>query len=273
MLAFAANSLLCRLALRHDLIDAASFTAVRVISGAAVLGLIVRSRRRARPGASRDWRSAAMLFTYMTFFSFAYRSLSAGTGALVLFGAVQLTMFIVALRDGEHFSLLSWTGLVLAIVGLVYLVLPGVSAPDPVGAVLMALAGVAWGVYSLRGRGVADPLQATADNFLYSVPLVILVSLAFANDFNGSLRGFALAATSGAVASGLGYALWYTAVRNLTATRAATVQLSVPVIAAMGGVVLLSEPVTLRLLLASAITLGGVAIVLAQKMRVKGAGD
>lgn len=265
MLAFAANSLLCRLALGQELIDAASFATVRVISGAVTLGLIMLPRWQARGRSLADWRSAAMLFTYMAFFSFAYLSLSAGTGALVLFGAVQLTMFIVALREGEQFPLLSWAGLTLAILGLVYLVSPGVTAPDPLGAVLMAIAGIAWGFYSLLGRGVADPLEATTNNFIYSVPLVIIVSLLFMGDFNSSSSGLVLAAASGAIASALGYVIWYAALRGLTATRAATVQLSVPVIAAFGGVVLLSEQITLRLLLASAATLGGVAIVLAKR--------
>lgn len=206
-----------------------------------------------------------MLFTYMAFFSFAYLSLSAGTGALILFGAVQLTMFIVALRNGEQFRFLSWTGLTLAILGLVYLISPGLTAPDPLGAVLMAIAGIAWGFYSLLGRRVADPLEATANNFIYSVPLVIIVSFFFAGDFNSTSSGLALAMASGAIASGLGYVIWYAALRGLTATAAATVQLSVPVIAALGGVLLLSEPITLRLLLASAATLGGVAIVLSQR--------
>ena len=265
MLAFAANSLLCRLALGQELIDAASFATVRVISGAVTLSLIMLPRWRAHGRSSADWRSVAMLFTYMAFFSFAYLSLGAGTGALILFGAVQLTMFIVALRGGQQFPLLSWAGLTLAILGLVYLVSPGVTAPDPLGAVLMAIAGIAWGFYSLRGRGAADSLAATANNFIYSVPLVIIVSLLFMGDFNSSSSGLALAATSGAIASGLGYVIWYAALRGLTATRAATVQLSVPVIAAFGGVILLSEQITLRLLLASAATLGGVAIVLAQR--------
>jgi drug/metabolite transporter (DMT)-like permease len=265
MLAFAANSLLCRLALRQELIDPASFATVRVISGAVLLSLIVLPRWRARGRSSADWRSATLLFTYMAFFSFAYLSLSAGTGALILFGAVQLTMFIVALRGGEQFPLLSWAGLTLAMLGLVYLVSPGVTAPDLLGAVLMAIAGIAWGFYSLLGRGAADPLEATANNFIYSVPLVIIVSLLFIGDFHGSSSGLALAAASGAIASGLGYVIWYTALRGLTATGAATVQLSVPVIAAFGGVLLLSEQITLRLLLASTATLGGVAIVLSQR--------
>ena len=265
MLAFAANSLLCRQALGQELIDAATFTTARVISGAVMLSLIVLLRGRTRDRGTADWRTAATLFVYMAFFSFAYLSLSAGTGALILFGAVQLTMFIFALRDGEHFPFLSWAGLTVAILGLIYLVSPGVTAPDPLGAVLMAIAGIAWGFYSLLGRGSTDPLEATARNFVYSVPLVLIVSLFFLRDFSISSNGLALAAASGAIASGCGYVIWYAALPGLTATRAATVQLSVPAIAAFGGVVMLSEEITLRLLLASAATLGGVAIVLAQR--------
>jgi len=266
MLAFAANSLLCRLALGHELIDAATFTTVRAISGAATLCLIALLRRRLRNRGNANWRSAAMLFTYMAFFSFAYRSLSAGTGALVLFAAVQLTMFVIALREGEHFSLLSWAGLTAAVLGLIYLVSPGLTAPDPVGAVLMAVAGIAWGFYSMLGRGAADPLEATARNFVYSVPFALIVSLFFSSNFHSSPNGLALAAVSGAIASGCGYVIWYAALSGLTGTRAATVQLTVPVIAAFGGVAVLSEPITLRLLVASATTLGGVALVVAQRV-------
>jgi drug/metabolite transporter (DMT)-like permease len=274
MVAFAANSLLCRLALAPELIDAASFTTVRVASGALTLCLIVLIRRKPRSRKPRsrkprnrtglNWRSASMLFTYMAFFSFAYLSLSAGTGALILFGAVQLTMFIVALREGEHFPFISWIGFVLAFAGLIYLVFPGVTAPDPLGAALMAVAGIAWGTYSLLGRGVSHPLEATAENFVYSVPLVLIVSLIFLPAFSVSTEGLALAVASGAITSGCGYVIWYAALPGLTATRAATVQLSVPVIAAFGGVLLISEEITLRLLLASAATLGGLAIVMAQ---------
>jgi len=265
MLAFAANSLLCRQALGQGLIDAATFTSVRVLSGALTLALIVLVRQRPKAPSTANWRSAFMLFTYMALFSFAYISLNAGTGALILFGAVQLTMFIFALRDGEHFTLFSWGGLALAIGGLIYLVSPGVTAPDPLGAAFMTIAGVAWGLYSLMGRGVADPLEATARNFAYSVPLVLIVSLFFMNDFSSTLTGLLLGVASGAIASGCGYVIWYAALPSLTATRAATVQLSVPAIASFGGVILLSEDLTLRLLVASAATLGGVAIVLAQR--------
>ncbi len=266
MLAFAANSLLCRLALGAGLIDAASFTGVRVASGAIMLGLIVIPRFRAHGHATVDWRAVLMLFAYMICFSIAYLSLGAGTGALILFGAVQLTMFVVALRAGEEFSIMSWMGLSLAIGGLVYLIFPGVSAPDPVGALLMTVAGIAWGFYSLIGRSVSDPMEATAYNFVYSMPLVAITSLLLIDDFHITSTGAALAVASGAIASGLGYFIWYAALRGLSAIRAATVQLSVPIIAAFGGVLLLAEDVTLRLLLASAATLGGVAIVLSQKV-------
>jgi len=265
MLAFAANSLLCRLALGAEFIDAASFTTVRVLSGAITLGVILAPRFRSHGRQPVDLRATAMLFTYMIFFSLAYLSLGAATGALILFGAVQLTMFTVAIRAGETFSILSWAGLAMAIGGLVYLLSPGVSAPDPTGAVLMAVAGVAWGFYSLLGRTAADPLESTAYNFIYSVPLAIAASLLFATDFHVTSKGVVLAIASGALASGLGYFIWFAALRGLSAIRAATVQLSVPVIAAFGGVLLLSEDVTFRLVLASAATLGGVAIVLSRK--------
>jgi drug/metabolite transporter (DMT)-like permease len=268
MVAFAANSILCRLALGAGLIDAASFATVRTISGAVLLAGILMLRRKPVT-AKPDWRSVVALYLYMVFFAFAYLSLSAGTGALILFGAVQLTMFIVALRSGEHFSPISWVGLVLAIAGLVYLVSPGVTAPDPLGAMLMAVAGIAWGAYSLVGRSAADPTEATAHNFLYAVPLVVITNLVFVAGFEVTAAGIAYAVVSGAVASGIGYAIWYAALKGLTGTGAATVQLSVPVIAAVGGMLLLSEVVTLRLVVASAATLGGVALVLTQRNRAR----
>lgn len=265
MLAFAGNSLLCRHALGPGLIDAAGFTVIRVVSGAVMLALILAMRRQ--PLLRADPRAVLALFCYMVFFSFAYLSLSAGTGALVLFGAVQLSMFAVALGRGDNFPLLSWAGLVLAATGLVYLVAPGVTAPDPLGALLMAVAGIAWGAYSLLGRGAADPIAATASNFIYAVPLAALTALAFAGGLDVSAAGAALALASGALTSAIGYVLWYAALRGLSATSAATVQLSAPVIAAIGGVLLLGESLTPRLVLASAATLGGIAIVLTQRSR------
>jgi drug/metabolite transporter (DMT)-like permease len=265
MVAFAANALLCRLALGQGLIDAATFATVRVFSGAVTLMLIVLVRRRPKNRSTANWRSAATLSVFLVFFSFGYVSLNAGTGALILSGVAQLTMFIFALRAGEHFALSSWAGLALAVFGLVYLVSPGVTAPDLLGAAIMTITGIAWGLYSLMGRGAADPLESTARNFVYSVPLVLIVSLLFWDSFSISTDGLILAVASGAIASGCGYVIWYAALPSLTATRAATVQLSVPAIAAFGGVIMLSEELTLRLLVASAATLGGVAIVLAQR--------
>jgi drug/metabolite transporter (DMT)-like permease len=232
-----------------------------------MLGLISWRRLRDRGRSGAGLWSATALFMYMILFSFAYLSLGAGTGALILFGAVQLTMFARALRDGEHFPWLSWMGLLLAVSGLVYLVSPGLTAPEPLGAISMALAGVAWGVYSLQGKRASDPLAATASNFLYCVPMVLCVSLVFAGRIDVTASGILLAAASGALASGAGYAIWYAALGGLSAARAATVQLSVPVIAAIGGVVILAEPLTLRLVVASAATLGGVSLVLGRRAK------
>ncbi len=267
MIAFAANSLLCRMALGAGAIDAASFATIRVAAGAIVLTLIVLPDWRARGRHQADFVAVAMLFLYMAFFSFAYLSLTAGTGALILFGAVQLTMFAAAIFGGERFNGLSWLGLTIALAGLVYLVSPGLSAPDPLGAVLMSVAGVAWGFYSLRGRHAVDALGTTANCFIYSLPLVLIVSAIFFEEMQTTPEGIALAIASGAIASGLGYVIWFAALPGLSAGRAATVQLSVPVIAAFGGVLLLSEAVTSRLLIASVATLGGIWLVLAQRVR------
>jgi drug/metabolite transporter (DMT)-like permease len=265
MLAFAANSLLCRLALAEGGIDPASFSAIRVAAGALALVLMVRWRAGHDTSVGGDWLSAAMLFAYVTFFSFSYVGLAAGTGALILFGAVQLTMFGSALRGGERFKAAAWCGLALAGAGLAYLVLPGVSAPPLFAATLMALAGVAWGVYSLRGRGAPDPLRATAGNFLRAAPLGFALWLPFAGLAHADGTGIVLAIVSGAVTSGLGYALWYTALRELSAMRAATVQLSVPLMTAFGAVLLLGEAVTLRLAVAAVAILGGIALVLVRR--------
>lgn len=259
--AFAANSILCRLALGDAAIDAASFTTLRLISGAVMLLLLSRLASTNRPPRSGgDWLSAAMLFVYAAAFSFAYISLAAGTGALILFGAVQATMILIALRSGERPHRQEWIGLVAALAGLVYLVLPGLSAPSPVGSALMTVAGIAWGLYSLRGRGAADPTLATTANFVRAVPFAAVVSAIAFRGISISSRGALLAILSGAIASGLGYVLWYMALKGLTATRAAIVQLSVPIIAAAGGVVFLAEEVSLRLAVSSVMILGGVCL-------------
>ena len=268
MLAFAANSLLCRLALAQSSIDPASFGSVRLASGALVLAAIVRLRARPAVAARADWLAAAMLWLYVATFSFAYLTLSAGTGALILFGAVQMTMFGAGLRGGERFTPLAWLGFALAVAGLVVLVLPGLAAPPLTGTVLLATAGIAWGVYSLRGRQAGEPVAATAGNFARATPLAFALSLLYAGAAHASLPGVLLAVASGAVTSGLGYVLWYAALPGLTSLRAATVQLSVPALTALAGVALLGETLSPRLALASVSILGGIALVLAARARL-----
>jgi drug/metabolite transporter (DMT)-like permease len=265
MIAFAGNSLLCRLALKHTDIDAASFTLIRITSGALVLGLIVRMRGGMHSAAS-SWPSALALFAYAAGFSFAYTNLPASVGALLLFGAVQATMIGYGLRAGERLRRRQVVGLLGAFGGLVGLLLPGLSAPPLLGSALMLGAGVSWGIYSLRGKGAGNPTGVTAGNFLRAVPFAAGLSLVMLpwSSLDGPGIGYAI--LSGGLTSGVGYAIWYTALRGLNATRAATVQLSVPVIAAVGGIVFLGEAITLRLLITSTAILGGVALVIFDKM-------
>lgn len=260
LIAFAGNSLLCRAALAHTHVDAATFTTVRLLSGAVVLACLVRLRGGERAGRG-NWSSALALFAYAAGFSFAYLHLTAAVGALLLFGAVQTTMIGFGLCSGERLRALQIAGLVLACAGLLGLLLPGLSAPPLVGALLMLGAGVAWGIYSLRGKGRGDPLKITAGNFLRAVPLALLVSLAFARSASLDPMGIGYACLSGALASGVGYAIWYAALPALKSTTAATVQLSVPILAALGGVFFLGEPLTVRLLAGSVAILGGIALV------------
>lgn len=259
MLAFAGNSVLCRLALRDGGIDAASFTSVRLASGALVLWLIVRLRGGTRAGG--DMGSAFALFVYAAGFSFAYITLSTGTGALLLFGTVQATMIGRGLLAGERLAAMQWCGLALALGGLVGLLLPGVSAPPITGAALMVVAGIAWGAYSLRGRGAGDATAKTAGNFLRAMPFALVLSLLKLHDVHADATGIACAVASGALTSGIGYAIWYTALPHLRAASAATVQLSVPAIAAIAGIILLGEAPTWRLLFATLAILGGIALV------------
>jgi drug/metabolite transporter (DMT)-like permease len=266
MVAFAANSLLTRAALGPREIDAASFLVVRLASGAAILWLIVRfARPPTTVRAKGDWLAGAILALYGIGFSLAYLLLAAGTGALILFGTVQITMLAAGLRAGERFSALSWLGFAAAVAGVAWLVSPGVTAPPALGAVSMAIAGAAWGLYSLRGRGVADPLRATAANFAHALPFAIVVGVLLAPGIRGTWHGVMLAVVCGAVTSGLGYVVWYEALKDLDASRASAVQLSVPALAALGGVLFLAEPVTWRLVLCSVAVLGGIALVLAQR--------
>lgn len=261
MLAFAANSLLCRVALKETGIDAASFTAIRIASGALMLWLIVRLRD-GRVGGHGSWLSAFALFAYAAAFSYAYVSLPAAVGALLLFGAVQATMIGYGMARGERFNPRQTLGLALACGGLVGLLLPGLSAPPLAGATLMIAAGVAWGVYSLRGRGGSNATALTAGNFLRALPFAAALSLAMLSRASVDTAGTGYAIASGALASGLGYAIWYTALPGLRATNAATVQLSVPVIATLGGALFLDEAITTRLVLASIAVLGGIALVI-----------
>lgn len=271
LVAFAANSILCRLAFERADIDAASFTSIRLLSGALALWLIVALRRSAN-GIGGSWPSATALFVYAAAFSFAYVSLPTGVGALLLFGAVQATMIFSGLRTGERLNGRQGAGLALALGGLGYLMLPGLAAPPLGGSLLMLAAGIAWGVYSLRGRGTADPLGATAGNFLRAAPLGIALSAAALPWLRVDAAGAGYAMLSGALASGAGYAVWYAALRGLAATHAATVQLAVPVIAAAGGTLLLDEPVSLRLALSSTAILGGIALVVLERSSKPGPG-
>ena len=268
LVAFTANSVLCRLALGSASIDAASFSTIRLVSGAVTLLLLATvSRRRSESRHRGSWISAGMLFLYAVPFSFAYVSLSTGTGALILFGAVQVTMILAALAFGERPQLLEWVGLSIALMGLVYLVFPGLQAPSLAGSALMTVAGISWGVYSLRGRGQLDPAAATTSNFVRSVPLVFVVSLVTLRHVHVTPVGAVLAVLSGSLASGIGYVVWYAALRGLTATRAATVQLAVPALAALGGVVFLAEEVSLRLILSAILILGGLGLSMAGRER------
>ena len=276
MLAFAGNSLLCRMALKHTSIDPASFTAVRLLSGACMLWLVVRlqqgSRAPAKPGVwgAGNWWSAGALFLYAATFSFAYVNVSAATGALLLFGSVQATMIGYGVYHGERLRAPQLVGMALALAGLTALMLPGLAAPPLASALSMVLSGVAWAVYSLRGKrlqgqGASSPTQVTAGNFLRAVPMALGLGLLMLGDGSYDRHGLLLAGLSGALASGLGYAIWYHALPALKATQAATVQLSVPVIAALGGVLLLGEAVTVQLALASCAILGGIALVILEK--------
>src|SRR5207244_2662535 len=285
MIAFASNSLLCRAALKGSSIDPATFTFVRIFSGALALWLVmsVRKRLTVNPTATPlvesfsnsapvtrcsslrycNWISAVALFAYAAGFSFAYTSLSAGTGALLLFGAVQAAMILWGLHKGEHLNTIQIVGFVIAVTGLIVLVLPGLSAPPLTGSILMLGAGVAWGVYSLRGKGERNPASVTTGNFVRAVPFAAVFSIIFAPWANYNLTGINYAIISGAVTSGLGYVIWYSALPGLKAASAATVQLSVPVLAATGDILLLGEPITLRYGLASVAVLGGITLVFA----------
>lgn len=268
MTAFASNSLLCRLALKQTAIDPATFTFVRVFSGAIALWLVTRMR-----GISLDksgnWPSALALFVYAAAFSFAYVGLPAGTGALLLFATVQATMILWGFHKGERLDLIQVFGLVIALAGLVLLVFPSLSAPPLIGSMLMLSAGVAWGIYSVRGKVAGDAIAVTTGNFVRAVLFVAAGSLALISHAHVDVAGIRYAIISGAITSGLGYVIWYSALSGLRATSAATVQLSVPVLAAAGGILLLGEPITLRYVFASVAVLGGIALVIWERTHAK----
>jgi drug/metabolite transporter (DMT)-like permease len=268
LIAFAANSIICRMALGNSVIDPASFSTIRLASGALVLFFMVRMHGKKSPiRYTGTWISAGMLFLYAVSFSFAYVSLSVGTGALISFGAVQATMICAGLLKGERLHVLAWIGLLVALSGLAYLVFPSLDSPPLTGTVLMVTAGVSWGIYSLRGFNTCHPIALTSDNFLRSLPFAFIVSLVMLPDMNVTAKGLVWAVISGAITSGVGYVVWYAALQGLSTTRAATVQLFVPIIAALGGVLFLSEQITLRLILAAILIIGGVGLTLTYRRR------
>ena len=268
MIAFASNSLLCRLALRNTAIDPATFTSVRILSGAVTLWLVTRLWRN-KGSREGNWLSGLALFAYAAAFSFAYITLSAGTGALLLFGTVQATMILWGLIKGERLGPGQICGLIVAVAGLIVLVLPGIAAPPLIGSLLMVSAGLAWGIYSVRGKGTRNPTSATAGNFIWAVPFALVLSLLLLKSTKLDSLGITYALVSGAVTSGLGYIVWYAVLPHLSAAGAACVQLSVPVLAAAGGILLLGEAPTFRFFVASAAILGGIALLIANSNRLR----
>ena len=261
LISFAFNSILCRMALGRDEIDAVGFTSIRLFAGAVTLSVISSLIGKTKKvWENGQWSSAFFLFAYAICFSFAYLGLTTGTGALILFGSVQLTMVAAAVIKGERPRPLELVGMVAAFAGLVYLVLPGLASPPLTSSLLMAAAGAAWGFYSLRGRGSTDPLADTTGNFIRAVPMVIVAAIPFISTVRSSSRGVLLAIVSGAIASGVGYSVWYAVLRHHSATRAALLQLAVPIIAAVAGVMILAETAGMRLMIASVLVLGGILL-------------
>ena len=263
LVAFAANSVLCRLALGEKAIDAASFTSIRLLSGALVLmGILRFSNREKHPPTKGSWPATLMLFSYALTFSFAYITLDAATGSLILFSSVQITMLLLSMVAGNRLQGFEWLGVTVAFAGFLYLVLPGLTTPSAIGFSLMTVAGISWAIYTLKGRESASPLSDTAYNFARTIPLVIVLIALTIQRAKLSPEGVLLATVSGGLTSGIGYTVWYLALGGLTATQAAVVQLSVPVIAALGGVIFLAEQVSLRLVLSAVLILGGILMVI-----------
>jgi len=269
LIAFAANSVLCRMALKDNAIDASSFTAIRLLSGVAMFLILLsfnsHSPNEANDKQSKTWISALMLFLYAISFSFAYISLETGTGALLLFGTVQITMITTSIISGHRLRLFELLGMTVSFSGLAYLVYPAITTPSFIGFILMVVSGFAWGMYTVIGRGSLNPLNDTALNFKYTIPLVLVLVLTTLPMMSLSFDGVVLAVLSGAFASALGYTVWYIALRGLSATEAAVVQLSVPVIASIGGILFVSEPISMRLVIACTLVLSGILMVVLGK--------
>jgi drug/metabolite transporter (DMT)-like permease len=264
LIAFAANSVLCRLALGGSAIDASTFTIVRLLSGVIVLTVILNISKinsNSSPSTKGSWPASIALFLYAFTFSFAYVTLETATGALILFGSVQITMILLTIFSGNRLHISEWVGMAIAFAGFVYLVLPGVTTPSVIGFFLMTVSGIAWGVYTLKGRGSKSPIMDTAYNFLRTLPFVIILAIITMKYAHYSAEGILLAALSGGIASGIGYMIWYSALSGLSVTQAAVLQLLVPVIAAFGGIIFVSESISLRLAVSSTMILGGILMV------------
>ena len=266
LIAFAANSVLCRLALGESAIDASTFTIVRLLAGAIVLTVIMRiskikSNSNTNSSTKGSWPASIALFIYGLTFSFAYVTLDTATGALILFGSVQITMILMSIFSGNRLHISEWFGMAIAFTGFVYLILPGVTTPSVIGFLLMTVSGIAWGIYTLKGRGSKNPIMDTAFNFLRTMPFVIILAIVTFKYAHYSSEGILLAVLSGSIASGIGYMIWYSALSGLSVTQAAVLQLLVPVIAAVGGIIFFSESISFRLTVSSAMILGGILMV------------
>jgi drug/metabolite transporter (DMT)-like permease len=269
LFAFAANSLITRFALEKTTIDEASFIMFRVVSGALFLWLFLVIKKDKKILQNGTWFAAFSLFIYAVSFTYGYGLIAAGTGALLLFGSVQITMTIAGYREGDRLNVIQLLGFALALGGLVILMLPGISAPSFMGAFLMCISGVAWSIYTLQGRGVNNPAAATTGNFIKAAPMALLLWLIVyvsANDIiNLASDGVIYALISGIVTSGIGYIIWYSVLPELKATQAAIIQLSVPLFVTLAGAILLNESITLRIVIASFAILAGTFLVLAFK--------
>ena len=266
LVAFAGNSILCRLALGNEQIDAASFAAIRLLSGVAFLLLIFKfSNQKEQPESKGSWVSALMLFVYAITFSYAYISLETGIGALILFASVQFTMVISSLFLGNKITALQWVGVTMAFLGFVYLVFPTLSTPSAKGFSLMLVAGIAWGFYTLLGSASKNPLSDTLYNFSKTLPLVLVLLFFTVSQASFSSKGILIAVIAGGITSGVGYAIWYSVLTEISAIKASVLQLSVPVISALGGALFSDEAITIRLVISTAIIISGILIVVLNK--------